>query len=104
MFFTCTGEGDICDDAARQVSNCFADGKGGHCYNDSNRYNEVKYNYNPGGPIDANGYAIAKSISPDNIAGVSGWQRGVPNASVWSGDTNQSVNFNTGGSVYSCFF
>jgi hypothetical protein len=104
VFFTCLGEGDICDDAARQVSNCFSDGINGSCYNDSDRYIDVKTKQWPGGPVDANGYAITRSISPDNIGGWSGWAYGTSTASVWSADGNQSVNFNTGGSVYSCFF
>ncbi len=104
VFFTCSGETDICDDAARQVSNCFADGKSGVCYNDGNRAEQVKNNQWPGGPVDASGYSIAKSISPDNIGGWSGWAHSTPTASVWSSDGNQPVNFNTGGSVYSCFF
>jgi hypothetical protein len=72
-FFTCLGESDICDDAARQASNCFADGINGSCYNDSDKWVAIKNNVNPGGPVDGSGYSIAKSISPDNIGGWSGW-------------------------------
>ncbi len=104
VFFSCLGESDICDDAARQVSNCFADGRNGNCYNDGNRYQAIRNNQHPGGPVDANGYAIARSISPDNIGGWSGWQAGTTAASVWSRDGNQAMSWNSGGSVYSCFF
>ena len=103
-FFTCTGESDICDDAARQVSNCFADGINGSCYNDGNRFSVVRNNQWPGGPVDANGYAISKSVSPDNLGGWGGWGYGTPTASVWSRDGNNTVTWNSPGSTYNCFF
>ena len=104
VFFTCTGESDICDDAARQVSNCFADGVNGSCYNDGNRFAVVRNNQWPGGPVDGNGYAISRSVSPDNVGGWGGWGRGGSNASVWSLDGNNTVNFSSPGSTYNCFF
>lgn len=95
----------ICDDAARQVTNCFADGINGHCYNDSNRWSQVRDNAWPGGPVDASGYSTARSISPDNVGGWSGWGYGTAAPySVWSWDGSQQVYWNSAGAVYGCFF
>jgi len=96
---------DICDDAARQVANCFSDGIHGHCYDDSDTWKGIRDNRWPSGPVDGNGYSITKSVSPDNIGGWGGWGWGsTPGASVWSRDGNQGVAWNSGGSVYGCFF
>jgi hypothetical protein len=95
---------DICDDAGRQVSNCFADGINGHCYNDSDRWAQIRDWQWQGGPVDSNGYAITVSISPDNLGGWSGWGYGQPSHSVWGRDGSQQVYWNSGGSVYGCWF
>jgi hypothetical protein len=56
------------------------------------------------GPSDDNGWAITRSISPDNIGGWNGWPYGGTNQSAWGRDGSQTVTWNSGGSVYGCWF
>jgi hypothetical protein len=92
----------ICDDAARQVANCFT---AGQCYNDSDRWAQMRdWTWQSPGPSDDNGWAITRSISPDNIGGWSGWPYGNSYQSVWGRDTSQTVTWNSGGSIYSCWY
>jgi hypothetical protein len=95
---------DICDDAARQVAGCFADGINGTCNHDTDRWAQVRNNQWDSYPWDGNGYAVTVSISPDNIGGWGGWQFGTSSASIWSRDGSQTTAWNNGGSVYGCFF
>jgi hypothetical protein len=82
----------ICDDAGRQVRNCMAAGR---CdTDDGNVWNNI-YN-NPA--------TVARSISPDRLGGWSGHPYTGPGVSVWSYDTSNSIQWNSGGSVYGCWF
>lgn len=82
----------ICDDAARQVRNCMA---GGQCNTDSSSVWSAIYN---------DGSTVARSISPDRIGGWSGHPYTGPGVSVWAYDSNNTVQWNSGGSNYSCWF
>lgn len=93
----------VCDDAARQVTNCFTRGI---CNSDNDSYyRQVRDNLWPPGPTDSAGWSTAVSISPDAIGGWAGhsWGPAAPNP-VWSWDGSQSVIWNSSGSVYSCWF
>ena len=96
----------ICDDAARQVTNCFADGINGRCYTDDDQYyRRVRDDINPPGPRNQQGYSIAQAVSPDAIGGWNGHGFGTAAPyPVWSWDGNNQVLWNSGGSVYGCFF
>jgi hypothetical protein len=87
---------NICDDAGRQVRNCMAYGG---CDTDS----DSGWN-----GIVNDGNAVATSISPDRLGGWSGhpWTgyNGQNGVSVWAYDNNQTLQYNQGGSSYSCWF
>jgi len=83
---------NICDDAARQVRNCMA---AGQCNTDSSSVWNNIYN-------DAS--TVARSISPDHLGGWSGHPYTGPGVSVWAYDTSNTVQWNSGGSVYGCWF
>ncbi|HYW87020.1 MAG TPA: hypothetical protein VFB50_04575 [Chloroflexota bacterium] len=91
---TCIDFNGICDEAADQVVNCMATGNCGT--SDHGVWTGL-----------VNGGATATSISPDSLGGWSGhtWS-GYPTsgASVWGYDINQTPQWNSGGSVYGCFF
>jgi hypothetical protein len=104
-FLSCLGESDLCDDAARQVANCMSDGIEGHCYDDSDTWVAIRDQAWKNGPKDGAGMSTAVSVSPDNISGWGGWGFG-SNApyGVNSWDSNNAVQWNSGGSVYGCWF
>jgi hypothetical protein len=86
----------ICDDASRQVTNCMSTGQCGT--DDSNVYSGV-YNDTK---------AVATSISPDRLGGWSGhpWSNygTAGGASAWAYDNQQTVQWNSAGNQYSCWF
>jgi hypothetical protein len=82
----------ICDDAARQVRNCMSAGR---CdTDDGNIWNG----------ISNDGSTVARSISPDRLGGWSGHPYTGPGVSVWAYDTANTLTWNSGGSVYGCWF
>lgn len=83
---------NICDDAARQVRNCFVAGR---CDTDSSSVWSNIAN-------DAN--TVARSISPDRLGGWSGHPWTGSGVSVWAYDTSNTVQWNSGGNVYGCWF
>lgn len=82
----------ICDDAARQVRNCMA---AGVCNSDDSTY------WNN---IANNSTTVARSISPDRLGGWSGHPYTGPGVSVWAYDTSNTLQWNSGGNVYGCWF
>ncbi|WP_225413879.1 hypothetical protein [Stigmatella hybrida] len=82
----------ICDDAARQVRNCMAAGNCGT--DDGNVWSSIANNPN----------TVSRSISPDRLGGWSGHPYSGTGASVWSYDTSNTVQWNSGGNVYGCWF
>jgi len=83
---------NICDDAARQVRNCMA---AGNCGTDSSSVWNGIYN---------DGSTVARSISPDRLGGWSGHPYTGSGVSVWAYDTSNSLQWNSGGNVYGCWF
>ncbi len=83
---------NICDDAARQVRNCMAAGR---CDTDSS---SVWSN------IANNSATVAESISPDRLGGWSGHPYTGTGASVWAYDSSNTLQWNSGGNVYGCWF
>jgi hypothetical protein len=91
----------ICDNAARQVTNCMAVGRCDTDSSGSNTYASVRDDPN----------STATSISPDRLGGWSGhpWQGYVDGTegsgvSVWAADNEQTVQWNSPGNVYGCWF
>jgi hypothetical protein len=85
---------DICDDAARQVRNCFVDPSKCNSSSDS-PWNNVKNNAN----------ARARSISPDRLLGTHGhFPAGSAHAGPWSGNAEATVQWSSAGNVYGCWF
>ncbi len=82
----------ICDDAARQVRNCMA---GGRCDTDSSSV---------WSGIANDGNTVARSISPDRLGGWSGHPYTGTGVSVWAYDSSNTLSWNSGGSVYGCWF
>ena len=89
----------ICDDAARQVANCMSVGR---CDTDDD---------GPGNTfagVRDDPASTATSISPDRLGGWSGhpWEGYLEGSgvSVWAGDNEQSVQWNSPGNVYGCWF
>ncbi|HVE82956.1 MAG TPA: hypothetical protein VND93_08925 [Myxococcales bacterium] len=82
----------ICDDAARQVRNCMVAGR---CDTDSST---VWSN------VSNDSTTVARSISPDRLGGWSGHPYTGAGVSVWAYDTNNTLQWNSGGSVYGCWF
>jgi hypothetical protein len=82
---------DLCDQAADQVSDCFSSGV---CDTGNNAW-WMGVRSDPG--------STATSISPDALGG---WGHAAGSAApypVWSYDVNNSVYWNSGGSVYGCW-
>ncbi|MGZ3424099.1 MAG: hypothetical protein ACXVEE_39930 [Polyangiales bacterium] len=79
----------ICDDAARQVRNCMVSGV---CDSDSSSYWDNVRN---------NTATVAVSISPDRMGG---WSGHGGSGSVWANSTNETVQWNSGGNLYGCWF
>jgi hypothetical protein len=83
---------NICDDAGRQVRNCMAAGR---CDTDSSTvWNDI---YN-------NSATVARSISPDRLGGWSGHPYTGTGVSVWAYDSSNTIQWNSGGNVYGCWF
>lgn len=80
----------ICDDAARQVRNCMVSGV---CDSDSSSHWSNVAN---------NGATVARSISPDRIGGYS--FHGQSSGSPWAAAPTETIQWNSGGSVYGCWF
>lgn len=87
----------ICDDASRQVANCMAVGRCDTDDDGSNTYKSVRNDPN----------TTATSVSPDRVGGwtLHPWT-GYPTSGVssWAADNTQSVQWNSGGNVYGCWF
>lgn len=83
---------NICDDAGRQVRNCMAAGR---CDTDDGNVWSSIYN---------NSSTVSRSISPDRIGGWSGHPYTGTGVSVWSYDTTNTLQWNSGGNVYGCWF
>lgn len=88
----------ICDDAARQVANCTAVGR---CDTDSDGDNTFA-------SVRADPNSVATSISPDRLGGWSGhpWDGYLQGSgvSVWAADNEQTLQWNSPGNVYGCWF
>jgi hypothetical protein len=88
----------ICDDAARQVANCMAVGRCNTDDDGSNTFASVRDDPN----------STATSISPDRLGGWSGhpWDGYLDGSgvSVWAGDNDQALQWNSAGNVYGCWF
>lgn len=82
----------ICPEAGRQVRNCMAAGR---CDTSSSSVWDAVAN-------DAG--TVARSISPDRLGGWSGHPYTGPGVSVWAYDISNTVQWNSGGSVYGCWF
>jgi hypothetical protein len=82
----------ICDDAGRQVRNCMAAGR---CDTDSGSVWSSVAN-------DTS--TVARSISPDRLGGWSGHPYTGTGVSVWAYDTSNTLQWNSGGNVYGCWF
>lgn len=79
---------NICDDAARQVANCFAQDR---CNSSDNGWENVRNNT----------YYTATSVSPDRMGG---WgARHTNSGSIWASAPSQQVTW-SGPNVYSCWF
>jgi hypothetical protein len=83
---------NICDDAGRQVRNCMAAGR---CDTDDGRVWSNIYN---------DSATVARSISPDRLGGWSGHPYTGTGVSVWAYDTSNTIQWNSGGNVYGCWF
>lgn len=85
---------DICDDAARQVRNCFINP--GYCDSSSS---------SPWNALVANSAVQARSISPDRLVGAAGhFPPGSAHAGPWAGNAEVAVQWNSGGNVYGCWY
>ncbi|MDY7231466.1 hypothetical protein [Hyalangium rubrum] len=83
---------NICDDAGRQVRNCMSAGR---CDTDSGTvWNNIAND----------GNTVARSISPDRLGGWSGHPYTGPGVSVWAYDSSNTIQWNSGGNVYGCWF
>jgi hypothetical protein len=82
----------ICDDAARQVRNCMTSGR---CDTDSSSYWSSIVN---------DSTTVARSISPDRLGGWSGHPYTGADVSVWAYDISNTLQWNSGGYVYGCWF
>ncbi|HEY3352488.1 MAG TPA: hypothetical protein VGQ83_04515 [Polyangia bacterium] len=93
------GDGNPCDEVADQMVNCFATG---HCgdTSDPGKYNEYEWQW-------VVGTQDAVTISPDDVSCWHGNGTGAPctgyGSSIWGYDINQPVQWNSGGSNYSCW-
>lgn len=99
----------VCGMAADQMVNCFA---ANNCGNTSSpgAYFQGYNTHNNGNPqwqAVINSGAQAVGISPDDIACWNGNGTGSPctgaHSSVWGWDTNQTVQWNSGGNLYGCW-
>jgi hypothetical protein len=90
---------NICDDAARQVANCMAVGR---CDTDDDGAG------NTFAGVRDDPSTTATSISPDRLGGWSGhpWEGylDASGVSVWAADAEQALQWNSGGSVYGCWY
>lgn len=85
---------DICDDAARQVRNCFINP--GYCNSSSS---------NPWNSLVGNAGVMAWSVSPDRLVGASGhFPPGSAHAGPWAGNAEVAVQWSSGGNVYGCWY
>lgn len=88
----------ICDDAARQVTNCMTVGR---CDTDTSGANSFA-------SVRDDPASTARSISPDRLGGWSGHPsegyREGSGVSVWAADSEQAVQWNAPGNVYGCWF
>jgi len=86
----------ICDDAARQVRNCMVAGR---CDTDSSSV---------WSDIANNSATVARSISPDRLAGINGegvqMQQHNATNSMYEDSPPVTTQWNSGGNVYGCFF
>jgi hypothetical protein len=83
----------ICDDAGRQVRNCMATGV---CNSDDSGYWDGVAN---------NSATTATSVSPDRIGGWGGHPTSVVNGnSVWAYSGGNTVQWNSGGNSYGCWY
>jgi hypothetical protein len=89
----------ICDDAARQVANCMSVGR---CDTDDDGPN------NTFASVRDDPTSTATSISPDTLGGWSGhaWDGYLDGSgvSVWAADNDQTLQWNSSGNVYGCWF
>lgn len=91
--FFCDNDTNVCDDAGTQLGYCMMD----------NQCHRGHDDWSVPSTLSAN------TISPDRLGGWNGhpWQdAGVPNSgtSVWAYDYGESVQWNSGGNQYSCWF
>jgi hypothetical protein len=84
---------DICDDAGRQVRNCFIDPN--QCNSSSS---------SPWNNLVNNAAATATSISPDRLVGASGHPTTGPHVGPWAGSAEVAVQWSSGGNVYGCWY
>jgi hypothetical protein len=85
---------DICDDAARQVRNCFIDPN--QCNSSSS---------SPWNNLVNNAGVMARSISPDRLVGSGGhFPPGSTHTGPWARQPETAVQWNSGGNVYGCWF
>jgi hypothetical protein len=95
-----SGEGGPCSAAGDQVVNCFAANNCGNTSGPSNYWQGQWHSVLSSG-------STATSISPDDIGCWSGNGTGAPcrggGSSVWGWDGSQTVQWNSGGSQYSCW-
>lgn len=89
--FTCF-DGDLCDEAGDEVSNCMA---GGNC-------GSSDHSYWTG--IANNSAVTATTMSPDHVAGWSGHPYTGAGVSVWAYDGNNTVSWSSSGNVYGCWY
>ncbi|MFL5343306.1 MAG: hypothetical protein ACJ8AT_00835 [Hyalangium sp.] len=83
---------NICDDAGRQVRNCMSAGR---CDTDDGSIWSNIYN---------NAATVSRSISPDRLGGWSGHPYTGSGVSLWAYDTSNTIQWNSGGNVYGCWF
>jgi len=84
----------ICDDAARQVRNCFIDPA--YCDSDSDV---------PWQRVRTDAAAVSTTISPDRLLGQSGHPgQWAPHVGPWAGDAEVPLTWSSGGNVYGCWF
>jgi hypothetical protein len=85
---------DICDDAARQVRNCFINP--GYCNSSSS---------SPWSSLAGNQSVLAWSVSPDRLVGVGAHNpSGRAHTGPWAGNAEVAVQWNSGGNVYGCWY
>lgn len=94
----CLDTNGVCDDAGRQVANCMAVGRCNTNGTGSNTYKSVRNDPN----------SVAISISPDRLSGYSGHPYGPYDGgngiSVWAPQSAETVQWNSAGNLYGCWF